>query len=114
MPAGWPSLEYMLHWRGTELRVAVTQTEFRIDAGEGDAVDFAVRGVPHRIEGGQSVVVPLVDQGPVREGRPRLGEIAEARREDGTLLSASVPDPMVPFPLLETVGEVLADDEPSS
>ncbi len=114
LPAGWPSLEYMLHWRGTELRVAVTQTEFRIDAGEGDAVDFAVRGVPHRIEGGQSVVVPLVDQGPVREGRPRLGEIAEARREDGTLLSASVPDPMVPFPLLETVGEVLADDEPSS
>ena len=114
LPAGWPSLEYMLHWRGTELRVAVTQTEFWIDAGEGDAVDFAVRGVPHRIEGGQSVVVPLVDQGPVREGRPRLGEIAEARREDGTLLSASVPDPMVPFPLLETVGEVLADDEPSS
>ncbi|WP_347346233.1 glycosyl hydrolase family 65 protein [Microbacterium sp.] len=114
LPAGWPSLEYTLHWRGTELRVAVTQTEFRIDAGEGDAVDFAVRGVPHRIEGGQSVVVPLVDQGPVREGRPRLGEIAEARREDGTLLSASVPDPMVPFPLLETVGEVLADDEPSS
>ncbi len=114
LPAGWPSLEYMLHWRGTELRVAVTQTEFRIDAGEGDAVDFAVRGVPHRIEGGQSVVVPLVDQGPVREGRPRLGEIAEARREDGTLLSASVPDPMVPFPLLETVGEDLADDEPSS
>ncbi|MFT4137014.1 glycoside hydrolase family 65 protein [Microbacterium sp.] len=114
LPADWPSLQYTLHWRGTALRVTVTATALTIAAGPGDPVEFSVRGVPHRVAGGETVVVALDGQGPVREGRPRLGEIAEARREDGSLLSASVPDPTSAFPLLETVGEVQADLEDGS
>jgi len=50
-----------------------------------------VRGTPYRVAPGETVAVPLADQGPVIAGRPSLIEFEDARREDGTILSASVP-----------------------
>ncbi|NYQ04787.1 hypothetical protein G4A62_28740, partial [Escherichia coli] len=38
------------------------------------------------------VTIALEGQGPVIAGRPTLQQIGEQLREDGTLLSASVPD----------------------
>jgi len=91
LPEDWPSLSYTLHWHGTELKIRVTREELTVTAGEGDPVAFDVRGTGYTARAGQPVVVPLDGQGPDRPGRPRLGDIGEQLREDGTMLSASVP-----------------------
>ena len=92
LPADWPSLSYTLHWHGTRLRVTVRRDEMTVTAGDGDAVSFTVRGAGYTVTGGETVTVPLDGQGPVIPGRPTLQQIGEQLREDGTLLSASVPD----------------------
>ena len=91
LPADWPSLSFPLHWHGTRLQVTITAADLTIVAGEGDPVAFAVRGASFEVAGGETVTVPLSGQGPRRSGRPTLGDIGESLREDGTLLSASVP-----------------------
>ena len=91
LPADWPSLSFPLQWHGTPLHVEITKDAFTVTAGEGDAVTFLVRGVGHEVAGGGSVTVPLDGQGPVLSGRPTLSDLGETLREDGTLLSASVP-----------------------
>ncbi|HET8926725.1 MAG TPA: glycosyl hydrolase family 65 protein [Microbacterium sp.] len=100
LPEDWPSLEYVLHWHGTRLEVRLTRDELRVRAGEGEPVGFAVRGEEFVVAGGEEVVVPLRGQGPVIAGRPSLRQFADARREDGTLLSASVPALTTTIPVL--------------
>ncbi len=107
LPAAWPSLEFTLHWHGTPLTVAVTRDELRVAAGEGDPVGFSVRGVGYVVGEGEEVVVPLDGQGPVIAGRPTLRQLGEARREDGSLLSASVPT------VTSTIPIIVADVEPA-
>ena len=92
LPAAWPSLSYALHWHGTRLRVTVRADELVVEAGEGVAVPISVRGVDYLVEGGDTLRVPLAGQGPVIPGRPTLRSISESLREDGTLLSASIPE----------------------
>jgi alpha,alpha-trehalose phosphorylase len=91
LPADWPSLSYTLHWHGTELKITVTADSLTVVAGPGEPVGFEVRGASYTVAGGETVVVPLVGQGPVRAGRPTLGDIGEQLREDGSMISASVP-----------------------
>jgi alpha,alpha-trehalose phosphorylase len=91
LPASWDELAYTVHWHGTRLAVAVSRSELRIEAEGGVEVEFEVRGTAYRVAPGESVAVPLADQGPVIAGRPSLIEFEDARREDGTILSASVP-----------------------
>jgi len=92
LPASWPELSYTLTWHGTMLRITLRRDELIVRAeGDGDRVPFKVRGVGYSVVAGEEVVVPLATQGPVRPGRPTLRQFVDARREDGTLLSASVP-----------------------
>jgi len=91
LPADWPSLSFPLHWHGTRLQVTITADEMTFVAGEGDPVAFTVRGEAFEVAGGQTLTVPLAGQGPQLSGRPTLGDIGESLREDGTLMSASVP-----------------------
>jgi len=92
LPASWPELSYTLTWHGTMLRITLRRDELIVRAeGDGDRVPFKVRGVGYSVVPGEEVVVPLATQGPVRPGRPTLRQFVDARREDGTLLSASVP-----------------------
>ena len=111
LPAGWPSLEYVLHWHGTRLEVTLTGDRLRVRAGEGDPVAFAVRGSRFTVAGGEVVVVPLEGQGPIIAGRPSLRQFADARREDGTLLSASVPALTTTIPVLGSEADGI--EEPS-
>ncbi len=100
LPADWPELAYTVHWHGTPLMVTLTRHELRIRAGEGDPLVFSVRGEAFAIGSGEEIVVPLVGQGPVIPGRPSLKKFADVRREDGTLLSASVPTVTSTIPII--------------
>jgi len=91
LPSGWPELSFILHWHGTRLEVFVRRHEIVVRAGLGEPVSFMVRDVEYTVDPETEVIVPLVDQGPVIAGRPTFGQFAHVRREDGTLLSASVP-----------------------
>lgn len=113
LPEEWPSLEYVLHWHGTELVVTITRDALRVRAGEGDAVTFGVRGESYTVPGLGEVIVPLSDQGPVISGRPSLRQFADVRREDGTLLSASVPTVTTSIPVITDTPPVI-DPSPSS
>lgn len=91
LPADWTSLSYPLQWQGSALQVTLTADELRVHVRVGEPVPFTVRGEAYIASAGEDVVVPLADQGPVIPGRPTLRQFANAVREDGTLLSASVP-----------------------
>ncbi|MFT4051304.1 MAG: glycosyl hydrolase family 65 protein [Microbacterium sp.] len=91
LPADWPSLSFPLRWHGTPLKITITARQLTVVAGAGDPVEFSVRGRGYVIDGDSTVTVPLAGQGPLIPGRPTLGEIGESFREDGTLLSPSVP-----------------------
>ncbi|WP_194410881.1 glycoside hydrolase family 65 protein [Microbacterium cremeum] len=106
LPASWPSLEFVLHWHGTRLTVTLTRAELRVRAGEGNPVGFSVRGVGYVVGAGEEVAVPLHGQGPVISGRPTLRELGDARREDGSLLSASVPTVTSSIPVIAGTADV--------
>lgn len=103
LPAEWPELSYVLHWHGTRLEVTVRRAEIVVRAGSGEQVEFLVRGIGHTVGPDSEIVVPLTDQGPVIPGRPTFGQFANARREDGTFLSASVPTVTAVPPVTEAI-----------
>lgn len=103
LPADWPSLSYPLHWRGSALQVTVTREELRIVARSGGTTSFTVRGAEYTVAPGEDAVVALADQGPVLPGRPTLRQFEDARRDDGTRLSASVPVITTTMPILGVV-----------
>lgn len=101
LPADWPSLSYVLHWHGTRLDISLTAEAMTVVAGEGDPVSFSVRGEDYTVNGGETLVVALDGQGPIIPGRPSIRQFADARREDGTLLSASVPTVTAAIPVVD-------------
>ncbi len=114
LPEAWPSLSYTLHWQGTELKVRITRDAMTVDAAGGGPVSFSVRGAAVTIEPGGSVTVPLDGQGPRLSGRPTLSDIGESLREDGTLLSASVPTMTTSIPVITGSQPVVAAGDDSA
>ncbi|MEV8267060.1 glycosyl hydrolase family 65 protein [Microbacterium sp. NPDC076911] len=106
LPDAWPSLTFPLHWGGTRLEVSITRDEISVAAGEGASVSFSVRGTGYVVGAGETVRVALDDQGPVIEGKPSLGDFANQRREDGSLLSASVPAVTTSMPIIGAPADV--------
>lgn len=106
LPADWNALAFHLEVHGTALTVRITAGEMTVTAGEGSPVPFAVRGVDYVVEPGQSVAIALGGQGPLRPGRPTIGMSGETRREDGTLLSASLPSAEAPTTLPTITGNI--------
>ncbi len=109
LPESWPSLSYTLQWHGTSLSITVGRDSFRIAASEGEAVTFLLREKEHTVQPGEELVIPLEGQGPVIPGRPTLRLFADVRREDGTLLSASVPTVTSMYPATGTI-DVIGPD----
>ena len=91
LPADWPELSFTLHWKGTRLQITIARDRMWVAAGPGDAVEFSVRGARYVVDPGQELMIPLADQGPVIPGRPSIRQFADVTRDDGSLLSASVP-----------------------
>jgi len=103
LPADWPSLSFPLQWQDSALQITVTTDELRVKVRVGEPVPFTVRGEAFIATSDDEVVVPLADQGPLIPGRPSLRKFAEARREDGTRLSASVPVITTSIPIIEPI-----------
>ncbi|MGZ0713010.1 glycoside hydrolase family 65 protein (plasmid) [Coraliomargarita sp. W4R53] len=106
LPADWPSLSFPLHWQGTRLQIEVTRDQIAVTAGEGAPVSFSVREVSYTVAPGESVQVALAHQGPLISGKPSLGDFANQRREDGSLLSASVPTVTTAIPVIGLPADV--------
>ncbi|QKJ18761.1 glycoside hydrolase family 65 protein [Microbacterium hominis] len=101
LPVDWPELRYVLHWHGMRLGISLTAGSMTVDAAGGATpVSFSVRGTGYVIGDGEQVVVPLDGQGPLLPGRPSLRQFADVRREDGSMLSASVPAVTTSIPVL--------------
>ncbi|MGC5171466.1 glycoside hydrolase family 65 protein [Micromonospora sp. DT81.3] len=100
LPADWPELSFTLHWHGSPLHVSITREALTARVPSGDPVTFEVRGVSYTASPGKDAVAPLRGQGPVRPGRPSLRQWADIRRDDGTLLTASVPTVTAAIPVI--------------
>ena len=105
LPSDWPELSFPMQWHGSDLLVTVTRNALRVEVRAGDPVEFTVRGSAARAELGSPAIVALAGQGPVRPGRPTLRQIEDARRDDGTRLSASVPVTTTTIPILAEYGD---------
>ncbi len=93
LPASWPSLQFTLTLRGCRLRVVVTADAISFTIEDGDEATVSVRGEQVTVRVGEPVSVALDGQGPEITGVPTLQ--AGERRPDGTLITASVPQPAV-------------------
>lgn len=92
LPQGWPALTFRFTLRGTRVRARLTpdQYEFTVETG-GEAM-FSVRGEDVKVRIGEPAkVVPLDDQGPRIDSE--VAYSTTGRREDGSLITASVPHP---------------------
>ena len=100
LPADWPELSFTLHWQGTRLQVTIARDRMWFAAGPGQSVSFSVRGAQYVIDPEQELMIPLADQGPVIPGRPSIRQFADVTRDDGSLLSASVPVVTTSIPIV--------------
>ena len=91
LPADWPSLRFRMRWQGSRLLVTVTRTELTIAVQAGGDVELSVRGAKHVAREGSVLRVTLHGQGPLLQGRPTVQQWAQTRRDDGSLLTASIP-----------------------
>ncbi len=96
LPEGWEALRFPLTWRGSRLRVEITQdtlTVHCLEMGE-ERVHVRVGGELHKVCIEEPLTVALVDQGPRIDGllgdKPQVG----GTRADGTKITAGVPEPM--------------------
>lgn len=105
LPERWSELSFPLTVQGTRVRFTVTRDALRAEVEAGDRVRFTVRGRPYEVHAGQLCVVPLEGQGPVLPGEPDISQLGELRREDGTLLTTSIPVQTGAIPLPHTVAE---------
>ncbi|MGB3375717.1 MAG: glycosyl hydrolase family 65 protein [Microbacterium sp.] len=100
LPADWPELSFPLQWHGSALSVTVTRDALRVEVRSGEPVEFSVRGVVWRAAVAEPAIVALADQGPLRPGRPTLRQFEDARRDDGTLMSPTIPVTTTTIPII--------------
>ncbi len=91
LPSDWPELRFRIQWHGTRLAVRVRQDAFIVDVLEGEPVEFEVRGERYVAEADSTLTVPLLGQGPHLAGRPSSEQFSTSRRDDGSLMTASLP-----------------------
>jgi alpha,alpha-trehalose phosphorylase len=96
LPASWPSMRFPIAWRGSRLRVELTQEELAITVekvGEPE-VRLMVRGEAHVVTADSPLRLPLAHQGDRIDGLLGDKPILGGTRADGTKITAGVPEPI--------------------
>jgi alpha,alpha-trehalose phosphorylase len=96
LPASWPSMRFPITWRGSRLRVELTQDELAItveQVGEPE-VRLVVRGEAHVVSADSPLRLPLAHQGDRIDGLLGDKPILGGTRADGTKITAGVPEPI--------------------
>src|SRR5680860_277818 len=96
LPASWPSLRFPITWRGSRLRIELTQDELAISVERtGDPeVPLLVRGEEYVVSADFPLRVPLADQGDRIDGLLGNTPILGGTRSDGTKITAGDPEPI--------------------
>jgi len=110
LPEDWPSLVFHLQWQGSPMRVTVEQDAITIDVLSGRPVQLSVRGQMHVIAPGEPRTIALPDQGPRLRGAPSQRAVSRNRREDGTLMTASLPTITDAIPVVTSPVNVPGND----
>ena len=93
LPRDWEHLRFRLTVRDNRVLVTVLHDSitFELQTGTAESLTVIVQGKDVHITRGASTTVPLQPTA-VRSGRPSLRDIEGAVREDGSVMTATVPD----------------------
>lgn len=91
LPREWEALTFRVTLRASRIKVTVTPDAIEFVCETGDGAEVFVRGEAVQVTPGEPVRVALDGQGPVLQGTPSLRDLRGNRREDGTLITATVP-----------------------
>ncbi|WP_026925831.1 glycoside hydrolase family 65 protein [Granulicoccus phenolivorans] len=91
LPAAWESLIFRITLRETLLKVVLSQDRIEFTVEEGVSTYVEVRGEGVRVRPGIPISVPLDGQGPRRHGDVGRSPLVGGRRQDGSVITASVP-----------------------
>jgi alpha,alpha-trehalose phosphorylase len=91
LPAEWESLTFRIKQRETRVRVDLTQTAISFTVEEGPGLAVQVRGAKLSVTHVAPVVVSLEHQGPRLPGGPHAENIHGSVREDGSVITLSLP-----------------------
>ena len=91
LPVEWDSLTFRITLRDSRVRVTVRRDALELVCETGGGAAVVVRGEEVKVTPAETVTVPLDGHGPVRAGRPSLRALTGNRREDGTLITTTVP-----------------------
>jgi alpha,alpha-trehalose phosphorylase len=91
LPEDWERLEFRFTLLGSRIRAELRRESIVFTVEEGEGADLWVRGEPVVVRPGAPSVVALEGQGRHLTGVPRTSDLEGARREDGSIIVASVP-----------------------
>ncbi|MDN5724424.1 MAG: glycoside hydrolase family 65 protein [Propionibacteriales bacterium] len=91
LPTSWERLTFRLNLAGSRVRADLTSDELVLTLETGDPVTVRVRDEPVEVSG--TIIVALADQGPRLQGALGTLPLISGRREDGSMITAGVPDP---------------------
>jgi alpha,alpha-trehalose phosphorylase len=91
LPEDWERLEFRITLRGSRIRTEVRRDSITFTVEEGEGADLWVRDEAVAVRPGAPAVVPLDGQGPRLTGVPSTSDLEGSRREDGSIIVASLP-----------------------
>jgi alpha,alpha-trehalose phosphorylase len=93
LPRSWDGLTFRLTWHGSRLRVDLSPGALVLEIEDGSSVSLTVRGRPVEVTAGQPVRMAMDTHGRDQIGAPESPALSGERREDGTVMTATVPTP---------------------
>ncbi|ASR36762.1 kojibiose phosphorylase [Prauserella marina] len=92
LPEGWQALTFRVTVRGTRVRIRLARESMSFTVETGTGAEFWVRGEQVKVVMDSPAVVALGHQGPhLTEAAPTTSDIRGTRREDGSVITASIP-----------------------